>query len=93
MIDLTQEMKIRSVAAPQSWASTACTVEWFDMRAVNQLDFVIHTGAWAGGTAAVTLKQAVNASGSSSAALGFDTYTTNDAAPTRSWRPAPTPRF
>jgi hypothetical protein len=78
MISMIEEMKTRMIATPKSWASTACTTEWIDMRAVNQLDFVVATGAWAGGTAAVTLKQAVNASGSSSAALGIETYWTND---------------
>ena len=36
--------------------------------------FIVQTGAWAAGNAAVTFKQAVNVSGSSSAALTFTTY-------------------
>ena len=42
----------------------------------------IHTGAWAGGTAAVTLNQATAVAGTGSTSLGLDYMFTNKAAPT-----------
>ncbi|MBU1067483.1 hypothetical protein KKE60_06825 [Patescibacteria group bacterium] len=80
MIDFVQEVGKRVIGVPKSWASAACTTEWIDVGECNTVDFFVLTGAWAGGTAAVTLSQAINASGSSSAALGLTTYWTNDGA-------------
>jgi len=76
MNELTQESKTIVVSVPKDYNATAATAEWISMKNAARLRFVVTTGAWAGGTAAVTLKQAINVSGSSSAALTFSEYFT-----------------
>lgn len=44
------------------------------MALYDKVRFIVQTGAWAAGTAAVTFKEAINASGSSSSTLAFTTY-------------------
>lgn len=73
MGELTQKTKLVAVAAPASWASTAATTEYICMKNADRVRFIIQTGAWAGGTAAVTLKQATS-DGGSLATLGFTQY-------------------
>lgn len=73
---LTQLTKTVHISPAASYASTAATTEWISMKTAHRMRFVIDTGAWAGGTAAVTLLQATNVSGSSSAALTFSEYWT-----------------
>src|SRR5574343_342007 len=70
-----QQCKIVEVSMPKSYASTAATAEWINMAKANKVTFIIQTGAWAGGTAAVTLKQATS-DGGSSAAVTFTKYWT-----------------
>lgn len=67
--------KVIEVGVPKSWASTACTAEWINMKNCETVTWIIPTGAWAGGTAAVTLKQATS-DGGSSAAVSFTKYWT-----------------
>lgn len=73
---LTQTTKIVHVSPAANYSSAAATTEWISMKGYGRCRFIIDTGAWAAGTAAVTLKQAVNVSGSSSAALAFTEYWT-----------------
>lgn len=70
-----ENFKLIEVGVPKSWASTACTAEWICTKNCERITWVIQTGAWAGGTAAVTLKQATS-DGGSSAAVAFTTYYT-----------------
>jgi hypothetical protein len=79
--DFTDYSKIRLVSTPKDYSGTAATTEWFNMSKYNKIRFVIATGAWAGGTAAVTLNQGTaDATGSTS--LSFSYMYTNDGAPT-----------
>ena len=72
---LNESVKLIEVGVPKSWASTACTAEWICMKNCERITWIIQTGAWAGGTAAVTLKQATS-DGGSSAAVTFTKYWT-----------------
>jgi len=70
---LTQLTKIVPIATPKSWASTAATTEWINLKNYDKVRFIIYTGAWAGGTAAVTVIQATS-DGGSSKAVAFSHY-------------------
>lgn len=74
---LPEQTKIVSVSVPKDYSSSAGTTEWVNMGLYHDCDFIIHCGAWAGGSAAVSLKEAINASGSSSASLALSEYWTN----------------
>ncbi|MFH1572379.1 MAG: hypothetical protein ABIG68_00250 [Acidobacteriota bacterium] len=76
MQTMTQVTKLVMCSVPKDYNAAAGTIEYISMKTVARLRFIIATGAWAGGTAAVTLKQAANVSGSSSAALAFADYWT-----------------
>lgn len=63
--NFVQDKKVIEIAVPKSWASTACTAEWVNMAKISgRLVYLIQTGAWAGGTAAVSLNQATSDGGS-----------------------------
>lgn len=70
-----QNKKFVEISPPKSYASTAATAEWINLGKAGKAIFIIATGAWAGGTAAVTLKQATS-DGGSSAAVTFTRYYT-----------------
>ena len=78
---LCKESKIVFVTAPKDYNAAAATAEWIDMGKYDHVTFVIQTGAWAAGTAAVTLQQATSNAGTP-AALAFTKMFTNDGAPT-----------
>ena len=71
-----------AIASPKNWTGAAATTEYVNMGKASRARIVIHTGAWAAGTAAVTLKEATAADGSDAQALEFDWMYTNDAAAT-----------
>ncbi len=75
MGELTQKTKLIPVSAPANYSSTAATTEYICMKNVDRVRFIIQTGAWAAGTAAVTMKQATS-DGGSLAALAFTQYYT-----------------
>jgi len=56
------------------------TAEYVSLKGYDHLTIVIQTGAWAGGTAAVSLLEATNVSAGSATALGMDYMWTDDAA-------------
>src|SRR5574343_421458 len=72
---LNENVKFIEVEVPKAHNSTACTAEWICLKNCERVSWVIQTGAWAGGTAAVTLKQATS-DGGSSAAVSFTKYYT-----------------
>src|SRR5574343_276599 len=72
---LNENVKFIEVEVPKAHNSTACTAEWICLKNCERVSWVIQTGAWAGGTAAVTLKQA-KTDGGSSAAVSFTKYYT-----------------
>ena len=76
-----KEAKVIFITGPADYNAAAATAEWIDMGKYDKVVFIIKTGAWAGGTAAVTLQQATTNAGTP-AALAFTKMFTNDGAPT-----------
>lgn len=67
---------------PQNYSGTANTVKWANLKGYGRMAILIQTGAWAGGTAAVTLNQATSTAGAGSKALAFTSvYINTGAAP------------
>jgi hypothetical protein len=78
---LVDNAKIIYVSAPADYNTSAATSEFICMKNYQRVCFIIQTGAWAGGTAAVTLSQATS-DGGTTASLGFSYMWTNDGATT-----------
>lgn len=66
-----ERVKIIGAAAPQSYANTAFAGRYVSMKNYGRLTIVIHTGAWAAGTAAVTMSEALNVAGLTPQALAL----------------------
>ncbi|MFA4973445.1 MAG: hypothetical protein WC683_12575 [bacterium] len=69
---LVETAKIIGVNNPADMSSTAMTAKYVSLKNYDHLTIIIHTGAWAAGTAAVTLLQATNVSAGSATGLGMD---------------------
>lgn len=67
---------------PKNWTGAASTSDIVSLKNFGHATIIIQTGAWAGGTAAVTLNQAKTVAGGSSKALSFAKMWTNKAAVT-----------
>lgn len=67
-----ERVKIIGAAAPQSYSNTAFAGRYVSMKNYQRLTIVIHTGAWAAGTAAVTMSEALNVAGGTPVALNLD---------------------
>lgn len=65
---------------PKSYSGIANTVQYVSMKNYGRLMAFIQTGAWAAGTAAVTLNQATAVAGTSAKALAFTEMWVNTAA-------------
>jgi len=74
---LGQRLKILGANFPQNYSNTASTDLYVSLKKFGRLAVIITTGAWAGGTAAVTLKQATTQAGAGAKALAFDTLWTD----------------
>lgn len=70
-LTLAQNLKVIWAAPPQSYTGAAMTAKWVSLKNYGHLSIVISVGAWAGGTAAVTLAQATAVAGTGTKALGF----------------------
>jgi len=70
------------VTAPNNYTSAAATTEWVSLKGYQRAIVVIKTGAWAAGTAAVTLNEATAVLGTGTTPLAFAYMWTNDAAAT-----------
>lgn len=66
-------------AAPKDYNGAASTGDLVNLSGHNHVSVVIQTGAWAGGTAAVTLNQATAVGNTAAKALGFTKMWTNRA--------------
>lgn len=65
-------------AAPiQNYSGAAMTAFWVTMKQYNHITFYIDTGAWAGGTAAVTISQSTVVAGTNPKAVAFSNMWTN----------------
>ena len=65
---------------PKNWTGAASTGDWISLKYYTNLTIVIMSGAWAGGTSAITVEQAVAVAGTSNKALAFDWMWTDAAA-------------
>lgn len=68
-----QRTKLIWAAEPKSYSGAAMADKYVSLKNYQWLTIYIITGAWAGGTAAVTLKQAQAIAGTGAKALNFDT--------------------
>lgn len=59
---------------PKSYSGAAATKKWVSLKSYGQITIVINTGAWAGGTAAVTVEQATAVAGTGNKAVSFVDY-------------------
>jgi hypothetical protein len=71
---LVELNKLIWAVEPKSYSGAAATKKWVSLKNYGQLTIVIITGAWAGGTAAVTVEQATAVAGTSNKALSFVDY-------------------
>lgn len=78
MLNLVETCGIEVAAVPIDTTGAAVTGDYVSMKDYSHLTIIITQGAWAGGTPAVTLKQATDVSNSRSdeKALGFSYYWT-----------------
>jgi hypothetical protein len=72
MNSFVENNKIIGASAPANMTGTAMTAKYVSLKNYEHLTIIIKSGAWAGGTAAVTLAEATNVSAGSAQALGFD---------------------
>lgn len=66
-----QNAKFLWAAEPKNYTGAAMADKYVSLKNYKRLTILIQTGAWAAGTAAVTLKQATAVAGTSTKALGF----------------------
>ena len=71
--------KLLWAVEPKNYTGAACTAKYVSLKNYGHLTMMILTGAWAGGTAAVTLLQATDVSATGAKALSF-AYQWNDVA-------------
>jgi hypothetical protein len=71
---LVELNKLIWAAEPKSYSGAAMADKYVSLKNYGQLTIVIITGAWAAGTAAVTLKQATAVAGTGAKALAFTDY-------------------
>lgn len=76
MDQLSQTTKLVHCSPPKDYSSAVATIEYISLKLGDKIRFIIDTGAWAGGTAAVTLKQATDVAASGAKALSFAEYFT-----------------
>lgn len=69
---MVEKGKFVWAAEPKNYTGAANTKLYVNMALYNHLTIIIQVGAWAGGTAAVTLAQANTQAGGSSKALAFN---------------------
>lgn len=74
---LNQCAKIVFGTAPANYTGSASTSDIVSLKNYDRATVIIQTGAWAGGTAAVTLKQASDVSATGAKALAFTRQFTN----------------
>ncbi len=80
------EVTFVEAIAPQNITGAAVDANYISMKGYDHCTIVINTGAWAGGTSAVTVNRATDVSATSEDAGGvaFDYMWTNDGAATKS---------
>lgn len=71
---MVEQQKIIWAVEPKNYTGAAATKKFVSMKNYNHLTIIIQTGAWAGGTAAVTVEQATSVAGAGAKALSFNKY-------------------
>jgi hypothetical protein len=66
-----QHLQIVPAAEPKSYSGAALADKYVSMKNSKHITILIQTGAWAAGTAAVSLKQATKVDGAGGKPLGF----------------------
>ncbi len=66
-----ENIKVVYGSEPKNYTGAAGNSDYVSLKNYDRVAIVIQTGAWAGGTAAVTLTQATDVSGSGAKALSF----------------------
>lgn len=69
-----EESKLIWAMEPKNYTGATSTDKYVSLKDYNHLTVIVLTGAWAGGTAAVTLSQATAVAGTSAKALSFSAY-------------------
>jgi hypothetical protein len=77
---MMETQKIVQISAPKSYSGIASTTQYLSMKNYQHVAWIINTGLWPAGTAAVTLAQATTVSGTSTKALAFSWMWVNTAA-------------
>jgi hypothetical protein len=65
------KQKFLRAGEPKNWTGAALPDKYVSLKNYKRLTIIINTGAWAAGTAAVTLKQATTVAGAGAKALAF----------------------
>jgi hypothetical protein len=65
------KQKFLRAGEPKNWTGAALPDKYVSLKNYKRLTIIINTGAWAAGTAAVTLKQATTVAGANTKALSF----------------------
>lgn len=78
---LVENDKVIWAIAPKDWTGAASVGDYVSMKNYPHLTIIIQTGAWAAGTAAITLTQSLTVAAGSEKALGFS-WQWNDVAAT-----------
>ena len=68
---LVQESKLIWAAEPKNYTGAAMTAKYVSLKGYDHITILIQTGAWAGGTAAVTINEATDVSATGAQALAF----------------------
>lgn len=71
---LVEQVKLLRGAEPKNYTGAAMADAYVSLKNYQTLTIKISTGAWAGGTAAVTLSQATAVAGTGAKALAFTDY-------------------
>lgn len=79
---LATRAQIVNTVYPANYTGAASTDLFISMKNASHVTFLVPTGAWAGGTAAVTVLQASAVAGTGSKAVAFDKMYTNATATT-----------
>lgn len=81
---LATKAQVAALIPPANYSGAASTDVYVSLKDTAHATIVLQCGAWAGGTAAVTLLQATTVGAAGSKALAFDTVYTNVVDPTTS---------
>lgn len=73
---MIERLLLEGAIAPKDITGAAQTGDWFSLKGCQRALVVIVSGAWAGGTSAITLEQATDNAAGGAKALGFTRYWT-----------------